>query len=151
LRQRAFGPAVHGFLDTIRDGHPDTPLIVVGPLYCPIHETTPGPGAFDVEALARGELRFVATGDPADAARPGGLGRLTLTWIREQLAAIVARRSADDPLLAYVDGLTLYGRNDPPLPDQLHPDAATHRLIGQRFAESVLSRPSAPAGRASRT
>ena len=151
MRQRAFGPAVHGFLDTIRDGHPDTPLTVVGPLYCPIHETTPGPGAFDVEALARGEMRFVATGDPADAERNGGLGLLTLTWIRAQLAAIVTRRRDDDPLLTYIDGLTLYGPSDPPLPDRLHPDAATHRLIGQRFADAVFSRPSAPARRASRT
>lgn len=139
MRQRAFGPAVHGFLDTVRDGHPNTPLTVIGPLYCPIHETTPGPGAFDVEALARGEMRFVATGDAADAERPGGLGRLTLTWIRAQLAEIVRRRAVDDPLLTYVDGLTLYGPEDPPLPDQLHPDAATHQLIGRRFAESVLA------------
>lgn len=138
MRQRAFGPAVHGFLDTIRDGHPDVPLMVVGPLYCPIHETTPGPGAFDVEALARGEVRFIATGDPADAVRPGGLGRLTLSWIREQLAAIVERRRADDSRLSYIDGLKLYGPADAPLPDQLHPDAATHRLIAERFAESTL-------------
>ena len=138
MRQRAFGPAVHGFLDTIREGHPDTALIVVGPLYCPIHETTPGPGAFDVDALARGEVRFVATGDPAEAARPGGLGRLTLTYIRAQLAAIVARRQVDDPTIGYVDGLTLYGPTDAeahPLPDRLHPDAATHQLIGERFAK----------------
>lgn len=141
MRQRAFGPAVHGFLDTIRDGHPETPLIVVGPLYCPIHETTPGPGAFDVDALARGEVRFIATGDPAEAAKPGGLGRLTLTYIRAQLAAIVARRQADDPAISYVDGLTLYGPADAeahPLPDQLHPDAATHQLIGERFARALL-------------
>jgi len=140
MRQRAFGPAVHGFLDTIREGHPDTPLIVVGPLYCPIHETTPGPGAFDVDALARGEVRFVATGDPAEAARPGGLGRLTLTYIRAQLAAIVARRQVDDPTIGYVDGLTLYGPTDAeahPLPDRLHPDAATHQLIGERFAKAL--------------
>lgn len=140
LRQRAFGPAVHGFLDTIRDGHPDVPLVVIGPLYCPIHETTPGPGAFDVDALARGEVRFVATGDPADAARPGGLGRLTLSWIREQLAAIVARRQPDDGRISYLDGLTLYGPADAdahPLPDGLHPDAATHRLIAQRFAPTL--------------
>jgi lysophospholipase L1-like esterase len=140
MRQRAFGPAVHGFLDTIRDGHPDAPLIVVGPLYCPIHETTPGPGAFDVDALARGEVRFVATGDPAEAARPAGLGRLTLTYIRAQLAAIVARRQVDDRAISYVDGLTLYGPADEqahPLPDQLHPDAATHQLIGERFAGTL--------------
>ena len=36
MRLRAFGPAVHGFLDTIRDGHPDTPLLVVSPIHCPI-------------------------------------------------------------------------------------------------------------------
>jgi hypothetical protein len=140
MRQRAFGPAVHGFLDTIREGHPETPLIVVGPLHCPIHETTPGPGAFDLDALKRGEVRFVATGDPAEAARPGGLGRLTLTYIRAELAAIVARRQVDDPAISYLDGLTLYGPADAeahPLPDQLHPDAATHQLIGERFAGAL--------------
>lgn len=140
MSQRAFGPAVHGFLDTIRDGHSDTPLIVVGPLYCPIHETTPGPGAFDVDALSRGEVRFVATGDPAQADRPGGLGRLTLTYIRTQLAAIVDRRQVDDPAISYLDGLALYGPADAdthPLPDNLHPDAATHRLIGERFARAL--------------
>src|SRR6478752_18240 len=58
MRLRAFGPAVHGFLDTIRDGHPDVPLLVVSPLLCPIHEDTPGPGAFDPDALAEGAIRF---------------------------------------------------------------------------------------------
>lgn len=138
VRQRAFGPAVHGFLDVIRDGHPDVPLIVIGPLFCPIHESTPGPGSFDTAALARGEVRFIATGDPADARRAGGLGRLTLGYIREQLAAIVDRRRVDDPHLSYVDGLDLYGPADEqtyPLPDALHPDAATHRLIAGRFAD----------------
>jgi hypothetical protein len=52
MRPRAFEPAVHGFLDTVRDGHPEVPLLVVGPLYCPIHENNPGPGSFDVDALA---------------------------------------------------------------------------------------------------
>lgn len=138
MRLRAFGPAVHGFLDTIRDGHPDTPLLVVGPVLCPIHEDTPGPGAFDVEALAAGQVRFVATGDPAEAATGGNpMGRLTLRVIREQLAAITAARMADDPNLFYLDGLELYGPDDAaerPLPDDLHPDPASHRVIGERFA-----------------
>ena len=43
IHLRAFAPAVHGFLDTIRDGHPTTPLVVVSPLLCPLVETTPGP------------------------------------------------------------------------------------------------------------
>ena len=74
MRLRAFGPAVHGFLDTIRDGHPDVPLLVVSPILCPIHEDTPGPGAFDPDALAEGAIRFRATGDPAERAA----GKLTL-------------------------------------------------------------------------
>ena len=133
MRLRAFGPAVHGFLDTIRDGHPDTPLLVVSPVLCPIHEDTPGPGAFDEDALAEGQLRFRATGDPAERAA----GKLTLVVIREQLARIVAERAAEDPNLHYLDGLDLYGPADAdelPLPDRLHPDAATHRRIGERFA-----------------
>lgn len=142
MRLRAFGPAVHGFLDTLRDGHPDVPLLVVGPLYCPIHEDTPGPGAFDVEALAAGQIRFFATGSPAEAATGGNpMGRLTLRVIREQLAAITTARMAEDPHLFYLDGLDLYGAADAeerPLPDNLHPDPASHRVIGERFARRAF-------------
>jgi lysophospholipase L1-like esterase len=138
MRSRVFGPAVHGFLDTIRDGHPDTPLLVVGPLYCPIHENTPGPGAFDTTALAAGVVRFIATGDPATVAR----GSLSLSIIREHLAALTASRMTDDPHLYYLDGHELYGPSDAaehPLPDDLHPDAATHRIIADRFAQYAFS------------
>ncbi|AQA20600.1 GDSL-like Lipase/Acylhydrolase family protein [Rhodococcus sp. MTM3W5.2] len=138
MRLRAFGPAVHGFLDTIREGHPTTPLLVVSPIYCPIHEDTPGPGAFDFDALSTGQLRFVATGDPAERAA----GKLTLGVIRDELARIVAQRCKEDPNLHYLDGCELYGAADYaelPLPDQLHPDAATHRLIGERFAKQAFT------------
>ena len=58
------------------------------------------------------------------------------------LAEVVERR--DDPHLAYVDGLGLYGPADAerlPLPDNLHPDAETHRLIGERFARALVTWP----------
>ncbi|WP_068270827.1 SGNH/GDSL hydrolase family protein [Aldersonia kunmingensis] len=138
MRRRAFGPAVHGFLDTIREGHPTTPLLVISPIYCPIHEDTPGPGAFDTDALRAGELRFIATGDPAETAA----GKLTLEVIRDEIARIVAQRSEEDPYLFYLDGRELYGEVDHevlPLPDQLHPDAATHRLIGERFVKHAFA------------
>ncbi|TXS51186.1 GDSL-type esterase/lipase family protein, partial [Streptomyces sp. t39] len=138
MRLRAFGPAVHGFLDTIRDGHPTTPLLVVSPILCPIHEDTPGPGAPDLDALSAGVVRFVATGDPAERAA----GKLTLGVIREELARIVRQRAADDPQLHHLDGRELYGQTDHdelPLPDNLHPDAATHRLIGERFAAAAFA------------
>ncbi|MEV0697960.1 GDSL-type esterase/lipase family protein [Saccharopolyspora sp. NPDC050389] len=134
MRLRAFTPAVHGFLDTIREGHSTAPLLVVSPILCPIHEDTPGPGAFDVDALRAGKVQFRATGDPAERAA----GKLTLGVIREELARIVKQRAADDPNLHHLDGRDLYGEADfaeLPLPDRLHPDAAAHRRIGERFAE----------------
>ncbi|MGW7354664.1 GDSL-type esterase/lipase family protein [Streptomyces sp. NPDC054784] len=133
MRLRAFGPAVHGFLDTVREGHPDVPLLVVSPLHCPVHEDTPGPCAFDTDALAEGRVAFRATGDPAERAA----GKLTLGVVREELARVVAQRAADDPHLHLLDGERLYGPADfaeLPLPDALHPDAAAHRRIGERFA-----------------
>ncbi|PQV55003.1 SGNH/GDSL hydrolase family protein [Paraburkholderia sp. BL21I4N1] len=132
MRARAFTPAVHGFLDTIREGHPATPLVVISPLYCPIHEDTPGPGAFDPDALAAGKISFKATGDAAERKT----GKLTLRFIRDELQRIVTQRAGDDPHLHYVDGLTLYGETDfaeLPLPDQLHPDGPAHGRIGERF------------------
>lgn len=136
MRLRAFTVAVHGFLDTVRDGHATTPLVVVSPILCPIHEDTPGPGAPDFDPET-GVMRFRATGDPADIAS----GKLTLRVIRDELARIVGQRQADDPNLHYLDGLSLYGEADfaeLPLPDRLHPDAATHRRIGDRFAAQVF-------------
>ena len=138
MRRRAFGPAVDGFLDTIRDGHPDTPMVVASSVYCPIHEKTPGPGAFDPEAFAAGRLAFHATGDPDEVAA----GRLTLEVVREDLRRIVDRRRSEDPHIAYLDGLALFGPGDherEPLPDRLHPTAAAHALIGARFADQGLS------------
>ncbi|MBB0230450.1 lipase [Streptomyces calidiresistens] len=152
MRLRAFTPAVHGFLDTIRDGHPTTPLLVVSPILCPIHEDTPGPSAFDEAAFAAGKLLMRATGDPAERAA----GKLTLEVIREELARIVEERAAGDPYLHHLDGRLLYGSDDIaelPLPDELHPDAAAHRRMGERFADLVLTGDgpfAAPGGRWSR-
>ncbi|GAA3769277.1 SGNH/GDSL hydrolase family protein [Streptomyces coacervatus] len=138
MRLRAFTPAVHGFLDTVREGHPTTPLLVVSPILCPMHEDTPGPSALDVTSLSGGQLQFHAMGDPAERAS----GKLTLGVIRDELARIVAQRAADDPNLNYLDGRELYGESDVaelPLPDRLHPDAATHLRIGERFAALALT------------
>jgi hypothetical protein len=137
MRLRAFGPAVHGFIDTIREGHPTTPLLIVAPILCPIHEDTPGPTLPDVGALREGVLRYRAAGKPAERAA----GKLTLNVIRTELQRIVAQRAATDPHLFYLDGRELFGQADAeamPLPDNLHPDAAAHRVIGARFAQRAF-------------
>ncbi|WP_182902715.1 GDSL-type esterase/lipase family protein [Microbispora sp. H10830] len=134
MRLRAFTPAVHGFLDTIREGHPATPLLVVSSILCPVQEDTPGPLAPDFDG---GTVRFKATGDPAERAA----GRLTLNVIRDELARIVRQRAVDDPNLHYLDGRDLYGEADYaelPLPDEVHPDPAGHRRIGENFARLVF-------------
>ncbi len=140
MRLRAFTPAVHGFLDTVREGHPDTPLLVVSPIFCPIHEDIPGPGAFDLAALREGRIAFQAVPEPAAAPADKPDGRLTLRLIRDELARIVEQRAAADPHLHYLNGLDLYGEPDHaelPLPDRLHPDPATHRRIAARFAKHL--------------
>jgi hypothetical protein len=138
MRMRAFGPAMHGFIDTIREGHPTTPLLIVSPILCPIHEDTPGPTLPDVSALREGVLRFRAAGKAAEKAA----GKLTLQSIRAELERIVVQRAESDPQLFYLDGRALFGEADiatMPLPDNLHPDAAAHRCIGARFAQLAFS------------
>lgn len=145
MRVRAFAPAVHGFLDTLREGHPDTPLLVVSSVLCPIHEDTPGPSVPDFSRLGEGKVRFAAMGDPEGRAT----GKLTLRVIRDELAALVGQRSAEDPQLHYLDGRELYGEADAeelPLPDALHPDAATHLRMGGRFAALAFGEGGAFAG-----
>jgi hypothetical protein len=134
MRMRAFRPAVHGFLDTIRDGHAQTPIVVVSPIWCEPVEAAAGP---TVQDPSRSDEWSIAGGTAADVAA----GRLSLRTIREALREIVEERSVTDPSLRYLDGLELYGPADAvrmPLPDNLHPGPAAQRHIGERFAALVL-------------
>ncbi len=110
---------------------------MVSPILCPIHEDTPGPAMPDLSGLAEGRLQL-----PGDRRPHGPRRRLTLTHDpRRARAARAPSARRDDPHLHYLDGRELYGEEDAaelPLPDELHPDAATHRRIGERFAERVF-------------
>jgi len=89
--------------------------------------------------MGEGRLRFIATGDPAETAA----GKLTLRVIRRELAVVVHQRSAGDPHLHYLDGLTLYGPDDFaefPLVDKLHPGPQAHERMGRRFAAHIRAR-----------
>jgi hypothetical protein len=138
MTERTFGPAVHGLLDSIRDGHPTVPILVVSPIICPLVETVPGP----TRSVAPHRTEAV----PApDESRPQAL---TLVRVRAMLAEIVEQRRAHgDVHLHYLDGLRLFGPDDvDDLYDSLHPNPTGQRRIGERFHELAFG-PGGPLGR----
>lgn len=126
LTERTFGPAVHGFLDTIRDRQPNTPILVISPVCCPAHENNPGPSETGADGKVMGQ----------PFSRHTWIGELTLTGIRSILKEIVAQRAKTDPKLYYLNGLELFNDVEAlTMPDGLHPDADGYKVIAQNFVE----------------
>ena len=125
LRERTFRAAFHGFLDTVRDGHPDTPFVVATPIVCPTAEDHPGPTVL----LADKQFHVVPRSEELS------VGSLSLQRIREVMTEIVTtRQDGGDKNLHLVDGLALFGPDDAGmLPDGLHPSPEGYRLIAERF------------------
>lgn len=122
MRERAFIPAVHNFLDVIREKQPVTPILLISPVWCPLHENTPGPTMIDGQRLYGKER-------PAELA----VGALTLTLIRSILKDVATKRN--DSNLHFMNGLELFSSADHErMPDGLHPDSLGYRLMGERFA-----------------
>ena len=131
MKRRTFIPAVHGFLDTIRDGAPSVPILVISPIFCPALEDTPGPAVTDP---VTGERRGTPPTTPNFFEPP-----LTLRSVRKILQEVVRTRASEDPALFYLDGLDLFGADDiAELPDGLHPSAAGYLRIAERFGSSPL-------------
>jgi hypothetical protein len=126
MRQRPFGPALHGFLDTIREQKPDIPILVVSPIFSPFGEDHPGPLVLDADG------RTVGVEGPAALRRTS----LTMRTMRAAVEAVVeGRRGLGDEHLHYLSGLDLFGADDNgDLPDGLHPNDAGNARIAQRFA-----------------
>ena len=121
---RTFGPAVHGFIDTIREGKPSTPILLISPVSCPAHEKNPGPSSTGADGMVEGQ----------EFSRHSWIGELTLESIRDILKNIFELRSQTDSNLFYLDGLELFGHADAPtMPDGIHPDADGYRLIAKNF------------------
>ena len=130
FRERTFVPAVHGFLDTLRERLPETPILVLSPIICPPAEAGPGP-----TLPGEGGHYYAAPRDPEVAK-----GALSVSRIRELLAAIVEQRvAAGDENLAYLSGLELFGPDDAhDLYDSLHPSPAGYLLMADRFDATVF-------------
>lgn len=130
MRDRTFVPAVHGLLDTIRESHREVPIVLVTPIICPPAERHPGP------TIVGSDGTFTVTPRSAELSE----GALTLERIRELEADIVdARRKAGDDHLHLLQGTELFGPDDVgDLPDNLHPNAAGYRRMGERFNRLVF-------------
>jgi lysophospholipase L1-like esterase len=111
LKERTFADAAHAMLAIIREGHPDTPITVVSPIFSPGREES------------------------------GEAGGPSLQRMRVLLESVVADRVAiGDRQIAALSGLELLGPAEGrSLPDGLHPSLAAYRRIGERFFASVLS------------
>jgi lysophospholipase L1-like esterase len=105
LSPRTFRPAVIGFVQTIREGHPDTPLIVMSPIVSPPREETANVVGFD------------------------------LPWMRQEIATAVRTLVDNgDAHIHYVDGLQILGPEHAHLlPDNLHPNAEGYKLMGNNI------------------
>lgn len=129
MTRRTFVPAVHSFIDTIRDAKPEVPIVLISPIYCEAHEEVPGPSSGGLDGKVVGA---------SNTATEDWVQDLTLKMIRADLESIVARRS--DANLHYLNGLQLFGEADFHLmPDGLHPNAQGYLLIGERFASYLAS------------
>lgn len=105
---RVWRPAVEGFILTVRDGHPQTPLLIISPIFSGPREDDDVPPC-----------------------------RIGLRTMRRELEEIVATfRARGDRHIHYLDGLKIIGKADAgTMPDELHPNADGIRLMGQRFIE----------------
>jgi hypothetical protein len=125
MRERSFGPQLHGFLDTIREGQPTTPVLVVSPISSLFREDFSGPVVFDAAGQSVGD----------DVSREDRKNKMTLQKMRATVEQIVTdRRAAGDSHLHFLDGRELFGPADGvDLPDGLHPNDAGNARIAERF------------------
>ncbi|WP_052396902.1 GDSL-type esterase/lipase family protein [Streptomyces sp. NRRL F-5123] len=117
---RSWGPAVCGFVETVRDGHPDLPLAVITPLASPTRERV-----------------------------PNKVG-LTLEQVRDHtVAAVRVLEGLGDRNLHIVDGLSVVPVDEAGdhFADGLHPTADGEHVLAARIGpalEGLLRPPAAP-------
>ncbi|GAA3408127.1 SGNH/GDSL hydrolase family protein [Paenibacillus hodogayensis] len=110
LNRRTFQAAVIGFVQIIREKHPDTPIVLMSPIWSPSREQVTGASGF------------------------------TLSEMRSEIEDATARLSAlGDQNLHYVNGLTIFDETSAEhLPDQLHPNGQGYSIMGSNFGSLVM-------------
>lgn len=109
MNPRSFPAAVIGFISTIREKHPLTPLILCSPIYMEPWEETPG------------------------------LTGLTIKMMRSQISEIVEIfKNRGDSNVHYIDGRMLLGPELAHLqPDKIHPDGEGNLRMAENFQKEL--------------
>lgn len=110
LSERTFRSGIVGFVQIVREKHPEVPLVLISPIYSPPHEEEPNVVGF------------------------------TLAKMRDEVAeAAIALVRNGDCDVHYLDGRELLGPGDESLlaEDGVHPTAEGYKLMGRRFLDKV--------------
>lgn len=104
---RTFGPSIIGFVQLLREKHPDTPILLISPIYSCGRETAPNIVGWNLQDYRQAVAK----------------------------AAQILKEHGDKNI-HYLDGLKLFGENLAHLlPDNLHPNAEGYQIMGKNFLE----------------
>jgi len=112
LSERTFKTSILNFVDTIREKHKKTPIVLISPIYSSSRETT-----------------------------ENSVG-MTLVKMREDVKKVynIFKKLGDNNIY-YVDGLKLFNeKNKKNLPDDLHPDGDGYLILGENFSKQVVKK-----------
>lgn len=109
--RRTFAAALAGFLATVRDGHPRTPILLSTPIQAPAREE-----------------------------QPNAVG-LTLSMVRKEIETTARLlRESGDHALHLLDGTRILGPDDASLlTDGVHPGPEGYRLMARRLAPQLAT------------
>lgn len=110
LNPRTFRAAVIGFVQILREKHPDTPIVLMSPIWSPAREQVKNAAGF------------------------------TLVEMREEIKeALDSMIPLGDNHLHYVNGLSIFDETlAEQLPDDLHPNGPGYVTMGNNYTELVM-------------
>lgn len=110
LSPRTFRAAVIGFVQIVREKHPETPIVMMSPIWSPPREDKQNAVGF------------------------------TLSQMRLEVEeAYKAMTALGDANLHYVDGMTIFNEQYAEhLPDELHPNGPGYAIMGQNYGDKVM-------------
>ncbi|MCK5811601.1 MAG: hypothetical protein KAG94_01760 [Clostridiales bacterium] len=112
LNIRSFEPCIIGLIETIRQNHIKTPIVLISPIIAPEYENTKG------------------------------LSEMSLSDMRDILQLVVTNyNNLGDKNIYYVDGLEIMGQEGLKyMPDNVHPDGPGQFILADNFIKNVVNK-----------